>query len=268
MGIEKIRPVAVAGAFYPSDKAELERIVTEFLAEAKEISLAGTLKGLIEPHAGYIYSGSTAADGYKLLHALDKSKNWKVFLLGPSHQLYFDGAATIEVDFWETPLGNVKQSKLTRELIQRHPEVIKNIPQAHLSEHCLEVQLPFLLKVLKKFEIVPILTGEVEPEKLTEILLDYAQDDTLFMVSSDLSHYYPYEEAVKIDELANENIPELNIEKTKQEVEACGKVAILTLMHLARELNWKGKFISYRNSGDTAGDRSQVVGYGCYGFWE
>ena len=139
--------------------------------------------------------------------------------------------------------------------------------ETHYHEHSIEVQLPFLQEVLEDFEILPIATGEIDHEELAEKIEKLIDDDTVIIVSSDLSHYYTYKKAMEIDALANEVIPNLDIEKTV-EVEACGKTGILALMQLAKKNKWKAKIVDYKTSGDTAGDKSKVVGYGCYVFYE
>ena len=139
---------------------------------------------------------------------------------------------------------------------------------AHSSEHSLEVQVPFLQKIMKKdYELCPLLTGDVVPSVLAEALAPLMDRKTFLISSSDLSHYYPYEKALKLDSIANDAVPNLKFEKLKG-AEACGITGVQTLMHVAKSLKWKGKMLEYKNSGDTAGDKSQVVGYGCYMFYE
>jgi AmmeMemoRadiSam system protein B len=142
------------------------------------------------------------------------------------------------------------------------------IPEAHSREHCIEVQLPFLQEVFGglEFEVFPILCGEVDFRELAEELLPLLDDETLLVVSSDLSHYLPYEEAKKIDGIANESIPQLDLRRFLDSGDACGKLPILVLMEIAKRRGWTGFFVDYKNSGDTAGDKSAVVGYGCCAF--
>lgn len=262
----KIRKAQFAGSFYPSGPLELAEMVDGFLKTPLRPAVAGLrwgqgakLKAIIVPHAGYIYSGVVAASGYRLLKSLKFLK--RVVLIGPSHSEYFKGVVLDESDFWETPLGRVPVSHL------RH---LSNLGSTK-DEHSLEVQVPFLQRVMGEFEIVPILTGEIEAEDLSDRLLKFLKllkdEKNIIIVSSDLSHYYPYDEAVRIDRTANEAIPALDIERVEKKVEACGKTGILAIMHLAKKLGWKGMFLDYKNSGDTAGDKTRVVGYGCYGFY-
>ncbi len=266
--MERIRPAAVAGSFYPASPEHLRRVIGALLAQAQPQALRGTLRGLIVPHAGYIYSGPVAAMGYKIVHSSEfNSSPVKIALLGPAHYVYFVGAATADYDAWQTPLGLVKCAKdVIARALERND--LQNNPDAHAPEHSLEVQVPFLQTVLPHAEIFPILTGECDFRELARTLKPYLDDIDLFIVSSDLSHYYPYDEAVERDALAHRAIESLDLALMEDRVEACGKTAILTLMQIAKNQNWKAKLVDYRNSGDTAGDRFRVVGYGCYAFYE
>lgn len=253
-----IRPPAVAGAFYPGDEAELKATIEEYLSAAKEVKLEGRIRGMVVPHAGYVYSGPIAAYGYKLLA---KQKPKEIAILGPSHYAMFPGACESGFQFWDTPLGRVKVKSATG-------GPISVFPTAHGPEHCLEVQLPFLQAILgEKFEVWPLLCGEVDPEELADAVMERMDKDTFIIASSDLSHYKSYDTARKIDAIANESVPALDIARFEREGDACGKTAILTLMHIAKKKKWKGKLLDYRNSGDTAGPKDQVVGYGCYAFY-
>lgn len=266
--MERIRRAAVAGSFYPESPERLRRTIEVLLAQAHPPALAGKLRGLIVPHAGYIYSGPVAATGYKTLQSSEFDRSLlKVLLLGPAHYVYFAGAATLDVDAWETPVGLVKTA---RDLIARALERrdLQNNPDAHAPEHSLEVQLPFLQIVLPDVEIFPILTGECEYRELAHTLSPYVDELDLIIVSSDLSHYYPYEEARQRDALAHQALESLNRTLMEERGEACGKTAILTLMQIACERGWSAKLLDYRNSGDTTGDKLRVVGYGCYAFYE
>ena len=258
--MEIIRKAAVAGAFYPEDKESLEYMINEFFKICKVCECKKPPKAIIVPHAGYIYSGLVAAEGYKCISKLDQSKHYKVLLLGPSHFIPFKGAAMPKSNIWETPLGKVNVEKLPLS------DLIIEDERPHEEEHSLEVQVPFLQTVLKNFTLYPLCLGEVNPEALANELKDFVdQDDVIVVISSDLSHYYKYDEAKDLDDQANKSIPALNIQKAEK-VEACGIKAVLTLMYLAKELNYNGRFVDYKNSGDTSGDKDRVVGYGCYAF--
>lgn len=255
-----MRPPSVAGAFYPSDGLSLTKMIDTFLNSCKEMDVEGKLRGLIVPHAGYIFSGIVAASGYRVLMK-HKDEISKIFLLGPSHYSLFNGAASSGEDVWETPLG----------MVNVHPmegSTISILPSVHRQEHSLEVQIPFIQIACPKAELYPLLLGNVDPIQLSRDLLSWIDDRTLILISSDLSHYYTYEKANKVDSYANKCIPSLDIKCVEHNVEACGKLGILALMHVAKVKSWKGMLLDYKNSGDTSGDKSTVVGYGCYVFTE
>ncbi len=255
----KMRKPIVAGKFYPQDKEELKKTVEYFLEKSKEAAVTGKLKALIVPHAGYIYSGIVAGAGFKLLKAEQYRKQYKkVILLGPSHSVYFHSASIAAEDF-QTPLGIVKVGNTKEWLKER---LIVDLPEAHFAEHSLEVEVPFLQEVLGSFELYPFVLGEVDEKALAEAIAPFLDTDTFIVVSSDLSHYLPYEAAVKKDKETIQNI--LNFKFT--ELDACGRKPITVLMHLARKLNWKPFLIDYKNSGDTAGDKKRVVGYAAIGY--
>ncbi len=253
------RRAAVAGAFYPGEESELREAVDGLLASAKETGLDGTLRGLVVPHAGYIYSGPVAACGYKML-ACSARKPKRAVILGPSHYALFLGACESGHEYWETPLGAVRA-------LSEPGGLVSVLPQPHAPEHCIEVQLPFLQRVLDDFSAWPLLCGEVDAQELAGRISGAIDDDTIVIASSDLSHYLPYGAAVARDRCANESVPGLDLKRFSEDGDACGKGAILTLMHLAKMKGWKGLFVDYRNSGDTAGPKSEVVGYGCYAFY-
>ncbi len=258
------RNPAVAGTFYPDDEKELREMIEKFLKEAKETKIEGRLRGLVVPHAGYVYSGPVAAYGYKLL-AKQKPQPGKVILIGPSHYGMFVGIAESGANTWKTPLGPVNAESIASKIADR--SILNVYPQVHRPEHCLEVQLPFLQTVLKNdFTIHPLLTGEANPAVVANSLEPVIDDETLYIASSDLSHYHPYENAKKLDAIANDAVPNLDFKKSEY-IEACGKTAILVLMHIAKSKGWKGRLLDYRNSGDTAGPKDSVVGYGCYAFY-
>lgn len=264
-----IRAMAVAGAFYPGDPEELSIMIDRFLKEAKDIEIGGKLRGLVVPHAGYIYSGPIAAYGYRLLKGF-KDDFDRVLILGPSHYAAFMGACEAGFDGWQTPFGVIKAKSIRSIVEKEHKGLMNTYPAAHAPEHCLEVQLPFLQKTFgldSKPEIIPILCGDVDPHTLASAVASAVDERTLIIASSDLSHYLPYKEAVKTDSVANKAVPGLDINSFEQSGDACGKTGILTLMHIAKTRGWSGKMLDYRNSGDTSGDKNAVVGYGCYAFF-
>lgn len=254
-----IRKAAVAGRFYPSSPDELEAFIHSYLDQAPYLDLPD-IHGMVCPHAGYIYSGPTAGYSYKQLN----NQYDTVIILGPSHYVRFSGASIPECTHYETPLGLVKVSE--KVLTLKKEPVFTTVPGAHTQEHCLEVQLPFLQSVLTDFEIIPIVLGSVSPEAVASVLLPYIDEKTLVIASSDLSHYYPYETACNLDRVCTEAVPALDFDKVLS-CEACGIRAIQTLMYIAEKKGWQGTFLDYRNSGDTAGGKDQVVGYMAVAFY-
>ena len=255
----RVRPAAVSGMFYPEAPDELRQRVHAFLKDARGVNLAGKIRGLVSPHAGYVYSGIVAAAGYKHIDPSTQT----VILLGPSHRVPLSGASIAEVEAYRTPLGEVRLAKLASTLLGLPG--FECVPEAHRLEHGLEVQLPFLQVTLKDFQIVPILTNRSDPKALASTLAPYIGEDTLVVASSDLSHYYSYETAVGLDRICTTAICQSNFSDMPL-CEACGKQAVLTLMHIARIKGWQSVLIDYRNSGDTAGDKKRVVGYASIAF--
>jgi len=269
-----IRLPAVDGEFYPSEKFKLESTLETLFEKAKGISsLKGSdkqkLKALVVPHAGYIYSGIVAAAGFNLVKPENFRRNPKILLLGPSHHADFYSLGATSAKEWQTPLGNVKIDSLNQKILKKYPKIVEYQDDAHTDEHCLEVEIPFLQKIFdNKFTLIPLLTGQGRSAEILPIFENIIKEIDLLVVSSDLSHYYPYELTIKIDKVANTAIPHADFKTVAEEVEACGKTAILTLIQLANEYHWQGTLIDYRNSGDTGGERDSAVGYGCYAFYE
>ena len=251
----KTKKSVFAGSFYPSTKIEIQEMLAGFFHEAdakKLVSVEGKVKALICPHAGYIYSGFTAAFGYNAI----KSKNYsKVIVLGLSHQTWFQGVAVCDDEIWETPLGNIP---ISAELAKDQAFDLNN--EAFAKEHSVEVQLPFLQTVLSNFTLYPLVTGEVtNHSEIAGSIKKYIDDDTLLVVSSDLSHYHPYKRAQSIDEQTSDEI--ISLKGIINHEQACGADGVNILMHLAREFGWKPILLDQRNSGDTAGSKDEVVGY-------
>lgn len=258
--MDKVRRPAVAGQFYPADPDTLRSLIERFMDEATG---NGALpEAIIAPHAGYVYSGPIAASAYAHLGG-GRDTVRRVALLGPAHHVPVQGLAASSADAFATPLGQVPLDRPTIEALLELPQVSIN-DAAHAPEHGLEVHLPFLQKVLQSFHLVPLIVGEVPPQDVAQVLEKLtAGANTLIVVSSDLSHYNPYEVAVRRDRETS-----LRIERLQPLAagEACGRCAINGLLHLARRRGWKVRTIDLRNSGDTAGSRRQVVGYGAYLF--
>lgn len=277
-----MREPAVAGLFYPQDAEALARAIDGFLAKAHETPLED-IRALVCPHAGYEYSGATAAFSYRQVAGRDIKT---VFILSPSHYASFRGAFIPAVGAYRTPLGVVRLSPRAAELAARapfssrplcvvsRPDWWRHSPQAvprdgvdmpDTWEHSGEVQVPFLQRVLKDFQIVPVVFGEVDPAEVARAIEPLLDDKTLIVASSDLSHYHPYDDACRLDKSCLDAVCALDPQKAQGQ-EACGIGPILTLMHIARDQGWQAKRLDYRNSGDTAGDKGRVVGYGAVAF--
>ena len=258
------RSAAVAGSFYPESAATLVDEIDRMLAEVRH-PVALLPKAVIVPHAGYAYSGPVAAQGYALLRTL-REKVRRVLLLGPTHRVAVTGLALPESRFFVTPLGKIPVDKEAIAAIEGLPQVVFSTA-AHAQEHSLEVQLPFLQKVLDHFSLLPLAVGQATPQAVAEVLdCLWGEEETLIVVSSDLSHYLPYACAKLADEKTAQQI--LALDPTIRSDQACGASPINGLLLAAREHKLKGVCIDLRNSGDTAADKSQVVGYGAFAFSE
>lgn len=262
-----IRIAAAKNQFYPGNPQILKQMIMQLFENTDVKKINEKIKAIIVPHAGYIYSGEVAAYAYKLLKHLDPDKNWKVLLLGPSHQIPFIGAAVSNDNRWETPLGLVSARDIRSE-IKKSANVV-DVFNAHKEEHSLEVQVPFLQMSLKNFTIYPLCLGDVRSDFLANDLADFCKnDDVIAVISTDLSHYLPYDDAKEIDLITSAAIVNLDIDTMIERGDACGRMGVLTGMFLAEKLGWKCKMLKYLNSGDTAGDKSRVVGYGAYVMYE
>jgi len=265
---EEIRKPAVAGAFYPADKAELIEQVDGFLANAKKIDINGRILAIIVPHAGYVYSGQIAGYSFKQLEGTDFKK---IIIISPSHYVSFDGMSVYNKGAFETPLGLIKvDEELANKIIRKNKRFIF-YPQAHQKEHAIEVELPFLQRVYKNkdFRIVPIAMGAPSSDDagiLSDALYDIIDNDTLLVVSVDLSHYYPYDKAVELDASGLSAIEALDAGDLVQKInnrstEIDAPVAVAGLILFANKYGAKAELIKYANSGDATGDKSRVVGY-------
>jgi AmmeMemoRadiSam system protein B len=260
-----VRAPAVAGLFYPDDPLELRRAVRQYLDEKTVTTAARLPKALIVPHAGYLYSGTVAGCGYRLLAAPGGTIR-HVVLMGPCHRVPMRGLAVPSHDFFATPLGDVPIDQAGR---QRLRELgLAGIADApHAGEHSLEVQVPFLQSVLHDFDLLPLAIGLAPPAQVARVLeAVWNGADTLVIVSSDLSHYHTSAEARQLDEQASRSILERRSDLSDEQ--ACGARAINGLMEVARLKGLHVELLDLRNSGDTAGDRSRVVGYGSYALYE
>ena len=258
----QIRQPAVAGAFYPDNPATLQSDVDAMLdgAEQRELA-ASSVKALIVPHAGYIYSGPIAATAYRQI-APRREQIKRVVLLGPSHRVPFYGLAIPTVEQFRTPLGDIPLDQEALQRIEKLPGVERR-DDAHAWEHSLEVQLPFLQAVLQDFELIPIVVGGAEPEIVVPVLEAlWGGEETLIVISSDLSHYKPYGDARMTDRATTRLIEQKK--DTLVGEQACGCYPINGLLRLAHEKGLQVQTLDLRNSGDTAGPKNQVVGYGSY----
>jgi AmmeMemoRadiSam system protein B len=257
----RVRQPAVVGRFYPADPQRLTRDIDGYLAAVPAAPLTG-LRALVAPHAGYRFSGPVAAVAYRQLQgrAIDT-----VYVLAPSHHVPFAGVSIPDVDAYRTPLGLCRLAPEASTLRELSP--FTSLPEAHTSEHSLEVQLPFLQRVVGEFGLVPLLFGKVDPRAVAEVLAPRLGPGTIVIASSDLSHYHSDATARALDRATTQAIEQLDVAAVAQG-EACGKLPVLTVVHLARQLGWKAKVLDLRNSGDTAGNQDRVVGYAAIAFYE
>lgn len=254
-----IRPPAVAGQFYTADPDALRQQIQEYVNEATLPDGLGIVRAVIAPHAGYVYSGPTAGYSFKALAVLPTKKR-TVFLLGPAHRAYFRGVALGGYSAFRTPLGDAPiATGRVEEMLTRSP-LYTRAPEAHAPEHCLEVEVPFLQVTLPDFCLVPMLFGEVDAREVAAELVDHIGEDDLIVVSNDLSHFYSYDEAQQLDRSLLDALM-AGDEAGVLRGEACGRFPVAALMGIASRKGWQPHLLDYRTSGDTAGDRRQVVGY-------
>jgi len=263
---EEVRRPAVAGAFYPGDKEELIKMIDSFLSNAKNVDIDGRIIAIVVPHAGYIYSGQVAAYGFKEI--LDMSFK-KIIIISPSHYVDFDGMSIYDRGAFETPLGIVKIDTQLAERIMKKNKRFIFYPEAHQKEHAIEVELPFLQRIYKDFEFVPIVMGRPNLEDaavLSDVLYEELDKDTLLIISVDLSHYHSYDEAVQLDTSGLSAIEKLDAEwfleqlkSGKTEIDA--PVAVLATIMLGNRFGAEAKVLKYANSGDVTKDKTRVVGY-------
>lgn len=262
--IKHVRKSVISGSWYPGHRDELSKMLDGFFENAKNENLGG-IGALIAPHAGYIYSGQVAAFSFKQIEGDGYNR---VIILAPSHQYPLDGASIADYTHYETPLGEVKISSLAKELI-KESDLISSTPAAHSREHSAEIEIPFLQKALRDFEIVPIILGrmsESDMDEFSNLIIKHLDEKTLIVASTDLSHYHPYNEAVSMDTSCINSIVNLDMENAKR-CEMCGYFPVLITMKIAKKLNWQAKLLKYANSGDVTGDKSGVVGYVAIAFY-
>ncbi len=277
----KIREAAVAGLFYPAEREALAGEVRRLLAAAPALSLP-PIRALVVPHAGYAFSGPTAAFAYRQLVGRDYRR---VILLACSHYAVFEGAMIPAVEAFATPLGSLRLAPQAAELAKRPPfsanpparvqrpawswqsplKVPPGEDDPHTWDHTIEVQLPFLQTVLPRAQIVPAMYGQIDPAAAAKEIGRFLDDATLIIVSSDLSHYHPDTAARALDQRCVQAMLALDSAAMNAQ-EACGQLAIMTLLEIARQRGWQGHLLDYRNSGNASGDKKSVVGYASVAF--
>jgi len=263
VGPSTVRPPAVAGTFYPSTAADVRRSLREAFADAVERPVdAPVPQAIVVPHAGYVYSGAIAASSYARI-APARETIHRVVLLGPSHRVPVRGLALPSVDAFETPLGLIPIDGAARS----HALGLRAVhvdDGAHALEHSLEVQLPFLQSVLSEFTLLPMSVGDATTEEVAAVLdACWGGPETLVVISTDLSHYHPYDEATRLDARTAAAIVTQRPEAVR-DVDACGARPLRGLLRRASEHGLDIEQLDLRNSGDTAGDHHRVVGYGAF----
>lgn len=254
------RPPAVAGTFYPDNPNTLRNDVLQYISDAKAIH-GPRPKFLIVPHAGYIYSGSTAAYAYRHIKPYGEGIT-RVVLMGPAHRVPLRGLAIPSMSQFSSPLGDINLDEQNLEKLEALDFVSVN-DTAHALEHSLEVQLPFLQSVLNEFTLTPIIVGKCSPKELAMLInILWGGNETLFICSTDLSHYHAYSDAKKIDAITCDKIK--NIQNNISGEQACGCYPLNGVLQVAQERHLEVKQLYYCNSGDTAGAQDAVVGYGAF----
>jgi len=264
-----VRSPAVAGVFYPKEPEILLDMVEGMLEEAlskvpPDIQARGTPRALIVPHAGLIYSGPIAASAYCLMSQSTLPK--RIFILGPSHRIFFKGIATSTATSFGTPLGEIPVDRTLVDQIENLPGIDAYDP-AHTQEHCIEIQLPFLKVQMDQVPIIPLIAGESSASTVARVIKTaLSLPDTLVVISTDLSHYLPPDEAHRLDDKTASDIIAPEYRPVSNQM-ACGSQPLNGFLMAAQEAGLRGEMLDLRNSGDTAGPKNEVVGYGSFAFW-
>lgn len=260
-----VRPAAVAGTFYPGEASALAAEVATYLASASAGKREGAPKAIIAPHAGYVYSGPIAGTVYARIASL-AGRVRRVVLAGPAHRVHVPGVAVPAAREFATPLGSIALDSEAIAIASSFP-FVEVSDRAHALEHSLEVHLPFLQAALGDFRLVPLVVGDAVPAQMAALLEAlWGGEETLIVVSSDLSHYLPYESARRRDGGTARAILGLDAHLVPED--ACGAAPINGLLEFARTRGLEPELVDLRNSGDTAGGRDRVVGYGAFAFYE
>lgn len=256
---EKIRKAIFSGGWYNANPKELSAEIKDYIENVKDVKK--NVRAVIVPHAGYMFSGQVAAHSFKQIPADTK----KVFVLGTSHRYYLQGVCVSDYEYLETPLGSIKVSGEVKNLLrEKH---FSFIPEADRNEHSIEIELPFLKYVLGNFEIIPLLVGAINHIELADILDKYIDENSVIVISVDLSHFHSYPEAKQLDSFTIKAITSLDTDKIIN-AEIDSPYAVLGVMELAKRKNWTVELLDYKNSGDITGDLKRVVGYASIIFYK
>ncbi len=263
--MNSVRQPAVAGLFYPGSAPQLAQDVKQLLRDAADEQLNPIQpKAIIVPHAGYIYSGSTAAKAFAAIAPLAATIK-RVVMIGPAHRVKLRGLAITDVQYFRTPLGDIPIDQAANSASLALPEV-QIMDSAHWQEHSLEVQLPFLQTVLEAFSLIPVIVGDSTSAEVSQLLdLLWGGPETLIVISSDLSHFHDYSTAQYIDRSTCEAIEHFDLEHIDIK-QACGSIGLKALLKAAKLRNMQVHTLGLCNSGDTSGDQERVVGYGSWAF--
>lgn len=263
-----VRPAAVAGSFYPADPVELRGMVDDLLAKARATvsPSARAPKAIIVPHAGYVYSGPTAALAYAAVERL-RGTVTRAVVIGPTHRIPVRGVALPGADYFETPLGRVHVPEDWALRALRGLPYVGEFPPTHAGEHAVEVQLPFLQRALGTIEAIPLNAGDASPGEVADVIEAlWGGPETLIVISSDLSHYHPYDEAKALDAQTIERIEACRVPIRHDR--ACGATGVNGMLTVCRRRSLHPRLLGAANSGDTLGGREQVVGYSAFAIEE
>ena len=253
------RKMSVEGSFYPGSCEEINRFIAEFDSVQKELhQVSFSPKAIISPHAGYVYSGFTANCAYKLI---DKSRFKRVVVIGPSHRVYLQGASVALYDHYDTPCGSLEMDAAYSEALRQKYDFLTFLDNAH-HEHSTETQMPFIKHYFPDIKVIEIVYGEIGYQELVPLVQEVLDDDeTLLVISTDLSHFYNLKDANALDGVCLEAVKNLDISLMNQGCEACGITGVKALMFAAKNKSLKSQLIDYRTSYDASDDADSVVGY-------